>query len=354
MAPNGALKAITLSYTCPCSHRNSVVVLAPKSAIVFPTLSMSQRRSARSSDRFPSSSQDVGRVDVSSDEEEQTHRLAPLPRDKGSSQGEGGYATLSESQQDELVKRLIRLMICRNARKRPVRRDEMTRYLFANMGNIRSRSSVFKGAFAAAQHKLRTVFGMEMIVVEKLVKQSRGGTKGVGSQSAGTSGGGGSGMKGYILVSVLPAEMRAEDERGKAELGFLVVVAGMIALEGGCRIEQESLYRMLERLGCGVVEKGGHKQLNGGNVKELLEKVFVAQWYLEREKEDMTFYYTIGPRFRAEVADEDLIGFIDAVYGLGGDRFSLDEMSKRELKMKLENSRGEGLGDGDGDMDVDE
>lgn len=312
---------------------------------------MSQRRSTRSSQRRGSDSQRVERI---SDEEDERRQAAPLTREMGPSQGDSGYAALNESQQDELVKRLIRLMICRNARKRPVRRDEMTRHIFANMGNIRSRGNVFRGAFAAAQQKLRTVFGMEMVLVEKLVKQSRGGSKSVASQSVGTNAGGGGGQKGYIVVSVLPADMRAEDERGKAELGFLMVVAGMIALEGECRIEQESLYRMLEKLGCQAVEKGGHKQLNGGNVKELLEKIFVAQWYLEREKEDASFFYTIGPRFRAEVADEDLIGFIDAVYGLGGDKFSLDDMSKRELKMRLETSRGEGLGDCDDDMDVDD
>lgn len=266
---------------------------------------------------------------------------------------EAGFGRLSKGQQEMLVKRLVRLMLCRNMRKRPVRREDMRKHVFEGAGSVRGRY-VLAGVIKGAQRELRRVFGMEMVEVSRLVRQTRvAASRSQMTQSQAVGGGGG---RGYVVVSCLGSELRAEDAKGKAELGFLMVVAGMIALEGGCRMEQGKLYQGLERLGCRVWEKGGHRQLNGGNVKELLEKVLVGQWYLEREREDGVFYYTIGPRFRAEISDEDLIGFVDAVYGLGGDKVTLDEMSRQELKLKLEHSRGEGLEEGEADaadgMDV--
>lgn len=294
----------------------------------------SQHRPQRLSEPGPG---DTERIEISSDEEALPTQEA-LVRDGTSSIPDGGFSALPEEQQDELVKRMIRLMVCRNAMKKPVKREDLSKHVFANMANIKSKTKVFHGTLAAAQQKLRTIFGMEMVLIQRQLKQNR--TQSSRTQMSATQSGA-SGTKGYILVSVLAPGLRAEDRKGRADLGFLMVVAGMILLEPGCRIEQGTLYRALTRLGVHVREKQGHKQLNGGNVKELLESLLVKQWYLEREKEGQTFYYTLGPRFRAEIDQNDLIEFVGAVYDLGGQKKGgLDDTSKAELKKRIDEACG--------------
>lgn len=272
-----------------------------------------------------------------SDEEEEVVD-EPMVRDGTSSLPDGGFSALSEETQDELVKRMIRLMICRNAQKRPVQRAELSKYIFTNMPNIRSKQKVFAGTLSQSQNKLRSVFGMEMVEIQKQIKQRSTQMGKSQSSSQPTSS---LGMKGYILVSVVAPELRVEDKKMKAMMGFLTVVGSMILLEPGCRIEQEVLYRALGKIGVQVREKNGHKQLNEGNVKELLEKILPGQWYLEREREEQQTFYTLGPRFRAEIEDKDLIEFVNAVYTGNGTRDAwLDETSRKELQMRLDQASG--------------
>lgn len=309
---------------------------------------MARNRSQRASQRRSSQAGDSARIQVDSgDEYEGTQR--PLSRDGTSSIPDGGFSALAEEQQDELVKRMIRLMICRNAMKKPVKREDLSKHIFANMGNIRSKGKVFQGTFTAAQQKLRTIFGMEMVLIQRQVKVKRSGSSRMASQATQS---GPVGTKGYVLISVLDHETRAEERKNRASFGFLMVVAGMILMEPSCRIEQEDLYSALRRLGVHVRESKGHKQLNGGNVKELLESVLVKQWYLEREKEGDTFFYTLGPRFRVEIEGDDVVGFVDAVYKLTDEKNALDEMTKNELKKRFDDAFG--IGQRDVEMEMEE
>lgn len=293
-------------------------------------------RKTRNSRRVSSSQPEAERVEMSESEGEMGDE--PIVRDGTSSLPDGGFSALSEETQDQLVMRMIRLMVCRHAVKKPVPRTEIRKYLFTNMTGIKSRQKVFSGTFSQAQNKLRSTFGMEMLEIQKLIKQRASQSQRTQSMSQGV---GANGMKGFILVSVLPAELRVEDKRRKGMMAFLTVVGGMILLEAGCRIKQESLYRALGKIGVYVREKGGHKQLNDGNVKELMEKILPGQWYLEREREESEWYYTLGPRFRAEIQDNDLIEFINAVYTGNGTRDGwLDETSRKELQMRLDQAYG--------------
>ncbi|CDF36830.1 unnamed protein product [Chondrus crispus] len=298
---------------------------------------MTRSRSRSFSQRRASQSEEIERIEIDSDDEYQ-NRGAPMRKDGSSSLPDGGFSALAEEQQDELVKRVIRLMICRNAEKRPVKREELSRHMFANMAPVRSKSKVFQGTFNVAQQKLRSIFGMQMVLIQRQVKANQSASSRTQTQLTQS---GPVGTKGYILVSVLPPELRAEERKDRAGFGFLMVVAGMILLEPGCRIEQGALYRALGRVGVHVTEKNGHRQLNGGNVKELLESTLLRQWYLEREKEDQTFYFMLGPRFRAEIGPEDLVEFVGAVYNLSDSKTGgLDETSKSELRKRLDDTSG--------------
>lgn len=296
---------------------------------------MGRRNSNPSRKRLYSESRDEDRL-ISHDDDE--------PCDEGPSQRGGsqsgptkGFSDLPEAQQDEIISRCVRFMICRNAKKRPVKRQDLSRHMFQNMENIGRKNRSFTGAFEQAQHKLRNTFGMEVVEIRKLIKSKRTTSMTAMASQSGPA----APPKGYILVSSMPKDHRVEDVDGMPLLGFLTVVAAMILLEPGCRISEQDLYASLKRIGVFVREKQGHKQLNAGNVKDLLEKHLVDQWYFEREKEDETTYYTLGPRLRAEVSDDDLLAFVEAVYKLGSDpNATLDESGRKELKARLKEAWG--------------
>jgi MAGE family len=274
-------------------------------------------------------------------------------------QADKGWTSLSEEAQDEYVGKIMRYMLCRHAVKAPVKRVDLSKYLFEQAPASSGRASIFAGALKGAQENFRTTLGCEMVEVFKqtrprssgvsqtkamtqLAVASHGGAGGSSQpgQVAGSQAGQGNGTKAFILVSTLPQDARAENESEFATRAFLTIIAGLILLEPSCRISEEDLKRALSRAaGIDVVESKGHAQLNGGNVKDLLEKQLVSQWYLEREKEDGQFYYSLGPRLRAELDDEDLIAFIDAVFSQGTTS-SMDITSQKELKQKLDAARG--------------
>lgn len=276
--------------------------------------------------------------------DEELEEVQTSTQERGISQGEGGFASLSEGQQDELVHRFIRYMLFRNARKRPVRRTDLTKAVFRGMHNLKSKQKVFAGVYQKVQTTFRSTYGMEVMEITRKIRRVN--TQRSTTQAASSSQGGAGITKAYILVTTLPPYVRVVDAKRLGEVGFLTVIASMILLTPGCRLEEESLYRNLERIGVQVKESGGHKQLNNGNVKELLEKELPEQWYLEREKEDNSFYYTLGSRLRAEMSDENLLDFVEAVYQLGHDgSTALDETAREELKQRLVEARGQAEGD---------
>lgn len=254
------------------------------------------------------------------------------------SQAESGFAALSEAQQDELVKRILRFMHFRHFRKRPVKRAELSSFVFKHVPNIRSKPRVFNGALEQARLFFRTNLGVEIKEIQKLTKRKIGGhSRSTIGTSASQGNSLGYGARGYVLTTNLPNVHRHETPELLCEIGFLTLVAALIALQPGCRIEEETLHHALARLGVYVREKQGHKQLNGGNVKDLLENKFVDMWYLEREKEDNITYFLLGPRLRAEFSDDDLLEFIHAVYKDGPSGHGLlDETGRDEIKARLD------------------
>lgn len=258
-------------------------------------------------------------------------------KSQSSSLPDGGFAALSEAQQDELTQRFVRYMLCRQARKRPVRRADLSKHLFRNMTNITSKGRVFSGTLSKAQNELRNVFGMEVIEIARPIRRTNTQTQGgVSAATSGSQASGGKSTKAYILVSALDPSTRVEDRPRLAEIGFLTVVACMVLMKPGCRISEEELSRALGRIGVQVVERSGHKQLNEGNVKDLIDKEFVEQWYLDRESEGNSVFYSLGPRLRAELKDEDLLDFVEAIYQSGSDTTSmLDSTARQELQQRL-------------------
>lgn len=260
---------------------------------------------------------------------------------------EKGWDALSESEQDEYATLLARTLLCKHSTRIPVKRADLYKTVLPAEANIRSRKSIFNGAFRMAQEHLQNIAACEVI---ECVKQTRGTSRGgtqtatraTATQTASQSQSGGSGQRAYVLISTLPKGARPDDPGTYAERAFLCIVAAIILLKPDCRIEQEELYEALSRAaGVRVVESKGHHQLNDGNVKELLEQTFVKQWYLEREKEGRESYYAMGPRLRAELSDDDLLSFVAAVYNFNTEQSSeMDPTTRRELQQRLDAARG--------------
>lgn len=296
---------------------------------------MSRRRRLRRTEDA-----EAERVAENSEDEGDYQQNQATSPSRPSSSGDGGFAALSEEQQDELEHRVVRYMLARNARKRPVKRADLTKHLFRDMANIRSKQRVFAGVLQRVQTTFRTVYGMQVVEIERAIRRDPQTQSQRATASASRSSGSGV-SKAFILVTTLHNDVRIEDTKRLGEIGFLTVIASMILLTPGCRIDEESLYRSLERIGVMVKESGGHKQVNNGNVKEFLEKELPEQWYLEREKEGNATFYMLGARLRAEMSDDNLLDFVEAVYQLGRDgTTSLDETARHELKHRLVESRG--------------
>ncbi|CAN8064828.1 unnamed protein product [Agarophyton chilense] len=254
-----------------------------------------------------------------------------------SSAADSGYVPLTDTQQDELAKRISRMLLWRQHRKRPVRRADLSSYALKLLPHVRGRP--FSKAFNRARDMMRQNLALEVKEIQKLTKRKVGGQ----SRSVATASqayGYGYGAKGYILVSNA-TKPRLEVPDILCEIGFLTLIAALIALQPGCRIEEDTLHHMLSKLGVHVREKQGHKQLNNGNVKDLLEVKFIDMWYLEKEKEDNVTYYLLGPRLRAELSDDDLLEFIHAVYKDGPSGHGLlDENGRNEIKARLNDAWG--------------
>jgi ribosomal protein L12E/L44/L45/RPP1/RPP2 len=278
-------------------------------------------------------------------------------------QPEKGWLALSETEQNEYAATIVRHALARQATKSVFRRNELTKAMFPPGSAVKSRQSIFSGAFKLAQSHLQNVYSVEMLEVVKQLKSGRGAiaTQALKATATQTAADGahtqvsGGGAKAYILVSTMPQSLRPKTSEEWAVRSFLAIIASIIMLKPDCRVEEKELEQALLRA-CGVrvQEAKGHRQLNGGNVKELLQNTFVKQWYLEREKEDREYYYIIGPRLRAEFDDDSMIQFVTAVYNLGADQQNeMDATTKKELQQRLDAARGIQLvGDVDDDSDT--
>ncbi|KAI0563311.1 hypothetical protein FGB62_43g119 [Gracilaria domingensis] len=257
---------------------------------------------------------------------------------RDSSAADSGYSALTEAQQDDVAKRISRTLMFRQHRKRPVRRAELSAVALKNLPPVRGKPRVFKLAFDTAKDMMRKTFGVEVKEIQKLTKRKTG-PQSRSTASASQGYGYGCGAKGYILLSKLAKRHEVPDIL--CEIGFLTLIAALIALQPGCRIEEDTLHHTLSKLGVHVREKQGHKQLNNGNVKDLLENKFLDMWYLEKEKEGNVTYYMLGPRLRAELSDDDLLEFIHAVYKDGPSGHGmLDENGRNEIKARLNDAWG--------------
>lgn len=265
---------------------------------------------------------------------------------------EKGWQALSEEEQDMLVGKVVRIFVMRQASKIPVKQTEISKALFPPGSPIRYHRNIMKNVLEMARTALRDIFSADIFQVVKQIKAGRSGTqtqtqtqklnKATQYAADGTQTQlHGAGMTAYVLVGIAEKEERLLTE-DRATRAFLAIIASIILLNPECRVEEQPLAQALETAaGITLVESGGQPQLNGGNVHELVTSIFVKQWYLEREKIDNLWWYSMGPRLRQELSDDHLLEFVSAVYNHGSEHMTeMDPTTREELMQRLDAAAG--------------
>ncbi|KAI8146057.1 MAGE family-domain-containing protein [Fennellomyces sp. T-0311] len=198
----------------------------------------------------------------------------------------------------------VRYALACEYKRTPIRRDEVNKKI------LQERSRDFNRVQQAANRKLQHLFGLEMVDLLPKEKPSLDKNKSTTKPT--------STIKSYILCNTLSNEVRTPEliHRSDEEYhntGLLYVILSLIFTNEQIMSEMD-LTEHLDRLGVTDESRAF------GDREKVLDS-FVKQNYLTRDKvagdqqNETTREYYWGPRARAEITDEDIIGFITSVYG---------------------------------------
>ncbi|KAI9494644.1 MAGE family-domain-containing protein [Zychaea mexicana] len=204
------------------------------------------------------------------------------------------------------VKDTVRYALACEYKRVPIRRDEINKKI------LQERSRDFNRVQADVQRRLKHLFGFEMVELPPKERPTLDNNKGKATTKAGST------TKTYVLCNSLenayrtPELIHRSDEETELH-GLLYVVLALIFTNEQIMSEVD-LFEHLDRLG--VIDDSQ----TFGDREKVLDS-FVKLNYLVRSKtgtdpnnESGREYYW-GPRAKAEVTDEDIIGFIVSTYG---------------------------------------
>ncbi|KAF9111065.1 hypothetical protein BGX27_005464 [Mortierella sp. AM989] len=198
---------------------------------------------------------------------------------------------------ERLVKDVVRLAIFTSHSEQPLRRDDIKNVLSDH-------SRLYDTVFKKAQERLRDIFGMEMVELK---------TKGRNGQASEK------GAKSYMLRNILPVELLSgavvDWEADLADMGLLMVILSLIMVREGV-IFESALMSHLRRLS--LLEDDSPF----GDIQKKLD-VLIKKRYLDRFKldhmdesgEKAEAEYRWGARTRVEVPEENVVKFIQEVFG---------------------------------------
>ncbi|KAI8594488.1 MAGE family-domain-containing protein, partial [Dissophora ornata] len=198
---------------------------------------------------------------------------------------------------ERLVKDVVRLAIFTSHSDQPLKRDDIKIIL-------NDYPRMYDQVLQKAQERLRDVFGMEMV---ELTTRNRSG------QSSDK------GNKSYILRNILPMELLASSvvdwELELEDMGLLMVILSLIMVREGA-IYESALLSHLRRLS--LLEDSSpfgdiQKKLDVMIKKRYLEKYKLEHMDESGEKAEMEYRW--GARARVEVPAENVVQFIQEVFG---------------------------------------
>ncbi|KAF8929351.1 Melanoma-associated antigen F1 [Dissophora ornata] len=185
---------------------------------------------------------------------------------------------------ERLVKDVVRLAIFTSHSDQPLKRDDIKIIL-------NDYPRMYDQVLQKAQERLRDVFGMEMV---ELTTRNRSG------QSSDK------GNKSYILRNILPMELLASSvvdwELELEDMGLLMVILSLIMVREGAIYEKDSSP-------FGDIQK----KLDVMIKKRYLEKYKLEHMDESGEKAEMEYRW--GARARVEVPAENVVQFIQEVFG---------------------------------------
>ncbi|CDS10024.1 hypothetical protein LRAMOSA02701 [Lichtheimia ramosa] len=204
------------------------------------------------------------------------------------------------------VKDTVRYALACEYRRQPIRRDDINKKV------LQERTREFKHVHAAAQRKLKHLFGMEMVEMGQREKPSlKEKVKAENTKPVTT--------RNYILRSILDNKYNEPEliKRTKEDyelMGILYVILALIFTNERA-MHDVHLKEHLDRLN--VLEESP----TFGDREKLLDG-FVKQGYLHRAKvgdeargnNDNVWEYYWGPRARAEIIDSNIVDFITSFF----------------------------------------
>ncbi|KAF9359630.1 Melanoma-associated antigen D2 [Mortierella sp. AD094] len=198
---------------------------------------------------------------------------------------------------ERLVKDVVRLAIFTSHSEQALKREDIKNVL-------NDHSKLYDAVFQKAQERLRDIFGMELVELT---------TKGRSGQTSEK------GAKSYMLRNILPVELLSGDvvdwEAELEDMGLLMVILSLILVRQGVILESV-LMSHLRRLS--LLEDSSPF----GDIQKKLE-VLIKKRYLDKFKldhmdesgEKAEVEYRWGARTRVEVPEENIVKFIQEVFG---------------------------------------
>ncbi|KAK9766099.1 hypothetical protein K7432_005062 [Basidiobolus ranarum] len=226
--------------------------------------------------------------------------------------------SLSPEELELKVKDVVRLALCTEFRKVPLKREDINRRV------LHEHSRIFHLVFDKAQEKLRETFGMELVELPSKEKFINGGRKGKDKQAT----------KSYILRNILPVEEGFIDwGQDKKHIGLIMVILSLILVNNRV-LSDDQLKHFLRRLS--IREGVEHSEF--GDIDQLISQ-FIKQGYLDKSQANIVdvssqsnevalFEYRWGPRSKVEIAEINVLNFITEVFGKKGDSLMLKALEK--------------------------
>ncbi|KAG0377444.1 hypothetical protein BGX24_006091 [Mortierella sp. AD032] len=276
------------------------------------------KRGAPSSSQGSGSQKRAMRDDDDSDQED--HAPTPIR------QTTVGVKTLDVLPTDfeRFVKDVVRLAIfSSHSEAATVKRDDIKSIL----GN---HTKVYDAVFVSAQERLRNVFGMEMA---ELTTRGRSGK----NEEKGT--------KTYILRSVLPLDLLGNEavdwEDQLEDQGLLMVILSLIMVREGVIFESH-LKQHFRRMKLMEEEGEMEKKMDMFMKKRYLEKAKMEHMDDTGDKVEMEVRW--GARARAEIPEENVVRFIEEVFGEGAPpklRDSIIKASNIQMTTTTQSNQGD-------------
>ncbi|ORY03619.1 MAGE-domain-containing protein [Basidiobolus meristosporus CBS 931.73] len=216
------------------------------------------------------------------------------------------------------VKDVVRLALCTEFRKAPLKREDINRRV------LHEHSRIFHLVFDKAQEKLRETFGMELVELPNKEKFNNGGRKGKDKQAT----------KAYILRNILPVQEGFINwGKDRKQMGLIMVILSLILVNNRV-LSDDQLKHSLRRLS--ICEGVEHAEF--GDIDQLVTQ-FIKQGYLDKSQvnhvdfssqsnEIPSYEYRWGPRAKVELTEINVLNFITEIFGKKGDPHMLSALEK--------------------------